>query len=303
MTIAKLSMSAIISMTKQVPGAMVTLFALALALVATSGCDDDPGLLAPSPTAPRYRVTFSVVSDDGLLGALQFDVEYLGSSGTFVGAGGSVSCVPRVSVHIASFNDRGDGRLSAALVDIDGFPTPAAIADCYFVTDDDIDVGSFAITTIDAAGVGDAPLTMLPVMEVTALHASDGTDADPLATTYDVTVAVVSDSGVLGALQFDVRHLGVSGGWVGAGGSVDCTPEVEAALTSFNDRGAGRLSAAFVDLEGFGTPTDVATCRFRTREPLDTESFDAMATDASGPSLVGSDTLPEMAVTHVAALD
>jgi hypothetical protein len=127
----------------------------------------------------------------------------------------------------------------------------------------------------------------------------DDGENDVQAVRYAVTVGVTSHSGVLGALQFDVTHLGSSGGFVGAGGSVDCNPDVDAALTSFNDRGNGRLSAAFVDLQGFQTPTAVATCRFKTREQLAPTSFQVTTTDASGPDLQSSKQLPTMEVLDV----
>jgi hypothetical protein len=128
---------------------------------------------------------------------------------------------------------------------------------------------------------------------------NDDSDDDTQALSYDVTVAVTSDSGVLGALQFDVTHLGSSGGFVGAGASVKCDPAVAVALTSFNDKGNGQLSAAFVDLQGFHTPTPVATCRFKTREQLSPQSFQVTAVDASAPGLEAANVLPTMAVTSV----
>jgi len=130
-------------------------------------------------------------------------------------------------------------------------------------------------------------------------NANDDSENDVQAVRYAVTVGVTSHSGLLGALQFDVTHLGSTGGFVGAGASVDCSADVNAALTSFNDRGNGRLSAAFVDLQGFQTPTPVATCRFKTRERLAASSFQVTTTDASGPDLSASQQLPVMEVLDV----
>ena len=130
-------------------------------------------------------------------------------------------------------------------------------------------------------------------------NTNDDSDNDAQAVRYAIQVAVTSDSGTLGALQFDITHLGASGGFVGAGGSVDCAADVAAGLTSFNDRGAGRLSAAFVDLNGFSTPTAVATCRFKTREQLARGSFQVTTIDASPPGLGQVDIRPTMEVVDV----
>jgi hypothetical protein len=263
---------------------------------AALGCDDDPGL-SGSAGLPQYAVTFAVINDVGTLGGLQFDVDYLGVNGSYVEYRGSVDCVPLVSVALAAFNDRGNGRLSGALSDVSGFPTPTAVARCTFATAEPLDVDSFRVTVIDAAPVGGIGPPVVPVMRASAVSLID--DTNPSGVQYAVTASVISDSGILGALQFDVNYLGESGGFVGAGGSVACTPDVDVALTSFNDRGNGRLSAAFVDLEGFATPTPIATCLFRTTDDVAAEDFEVTVTDASGTDLQSTGELPEMAITSV----
>jgi hypothetical protein len=278
-------------------GSTDVLLAAVLTMCAALGCDNDPAL-SGSAGLPQYAVTFAVINDVGTLGGLQFDVDYLGVNGSYVEFRGSVDCAPLVSVALAAFNDRGNGRLSGALSDVGGFPTPTAVARCTFATAEPLDVDSFRVTVVDAAPVGGVGPPIVPVMRATAVRSID--DTDPNGVQYAVTASVISDSGILGALQFDVTYLGDSGGFVGAGGSVACTLEVDVALSSFNDRGHGRLSAALVDLQGFSTPTPVATCLFKTPDDVAAEDFEVTATDASGPDLQSTGELPEMAITRLA---
>jgi len=120
------------------------------------------------------------------------------------------------------------------------------------------------------------------------------------AVNYDVTIAVTSDSGMLGALQFDVDYVGSSGSWVTKDGAVACKAAEDVALSSFNDRGKGRVSAAMVDLEGFSTPGAVATCSLACSKPPTAADFRVTAVDASNPSLEPAAPFPAMAVTTIA---
>ncbi|MEE8312327.1 MAG: hypothetical protein V3R77_08720, partial [Candidatus Binatia bacterium] len=204
-----------------------------------------------------YAVTFSVTSDSGSLAALQFDVRYLDGNGGWVGAAGSVVCSTLIDVALATYNDRGAGRLSAAIIDLEGFDTPNAMSTCVLRAADAPTAQSFAIivldaTTPDSTGPGVGRPDPFPIMQVTSITVVDDPPASstttttfaPIASDYDVTVSVTSDSGALAALQFDVRYLDGNGGWGGSAGSVACTTLVDAALSTYNDRGGDWLSAA-----------------------------------------------------------
>jgi hypothetical protein len=138
-------------------------------------------------------------------------------------------------------------------------------------------------------GKGRLPGTVATAPKDPATDQSTGSErkdaAENPALPYAVTVSVTTTSGSLGALQFDVIHLGDSGNFVGKADSVDCSPQVEAALATGNNRRAGRLVFALVDVGGFETPSPIVTCTFKTRESLDPNSFDVYvvtATDTNG---------------------
>lgn len=112
----------------------------------------------------------------------------------------------------------------------------------------------------------------------------DPTDNQPVPE-YLVQIGVTSTSGLLGALQFVVNHTGSSGGWQGAGGSVNCTFNTPAALAVCNDVGGGRLKCGVVDTSGFDTPSTVVSCVFKTEENLRTSDFAVSVEEASDVEL------------------
>ncbi|MFP6627159.1 MAG: hypothetical protein VCA74_08920 [Deltaproteobacteria bacterium] len=118
---------------------------------------------------------------------------------------------------------------------------------------------------------------------------------------YSVTIGVISNSGILGALQLEILHTGSSGNFVGKGESVDCSPLVNAAMVLGNNQRGGRLSYALVDLNGFSTPTSVVSCTFKTSEALFPSSFDVRVVDATDPD--GSPVGIDAAITGVLPLN
>jgi hypothetical protein len=136
-------------------------------------------------------------------------------------------------------------------------------------------------------------------------QSNDESDEDTRAVSYAVSIGITTPSGVLGALQFDIRHVGASGGWLGAGSGAVCTPDVPVALATFNDRGDRWLSAAMVDLSGITPPGPVVTCTFKSREQVSAGSFSVQVIDAAGVDADDAkpDPFPAMAVTNVSALN
>jgi len=273
-----------------------------------AGCGNEEGVTA-------FQVSIAVTNASGRIAALQFDV--IGpAGGGWEGAGGGVVCSKQVEVQLATFNDRGGGRMSAALVDLAGFATPTVVATCTYRSLIEPTPDQFQAIVIDASGTdASIPLDPFPEMAVTAVSPTRSLEPFPsttvtttlpgnAATPYAVTFGVTTSSGQLAALQFDARYRRDGGGWLGAGGRVVCTTAVPIALATFNDRGGAWLSAALVDLEGFPTPADVATCIFKTRVPLLPEDFAVEVIDASGPDVdLPLDPFPAMAVTSIEPLD
>jgi hypothetical protein len=128
---------------------------------------------------------------------------------------------------------------------------------------------------------------------------NDDSDADRAARTFQVTVGVTNSAGSLGALQFDIIHGGASGGFAGAAGAARCQSLIAGALATFNDKGHGTLSGALIHLEGIPTPGPVASCTFKSREPVSPADFSIRVVDAadSEGNKPGQD--PQMAVVSV----
>ena len=138
-----------------------------------------------------------------------------------------------------------------------------------------------------------------------AANTNDESDRDRSAAAYEITFGVTDQVGSLGALQFTVEFLGSSGGWRGAGGSVDCTTEVPGAIAAYNDTGGGSLNAGMIVQAGMETPTAVATCVFKSRQAITPDLFRVRVTDAAGAGtapdagIVPVDPLPAVEVIDV----
>ena len=277
------------------------------AALAVAGCDDE---FAPSPSGAttattRYSVTFAVSSNSGILGHLSFEarsLDGLGHWGRF-GPGSGTSCNILVPAYSLNFDDTDDGRLVATVTeDALGWDTPTDVARCTFTRPiPGLRESDFQVTVTEASPPGMPDAQIGTTMEVSAIrqHAANPSPEDPV---YDVTLSVVSESGPLGALQFDTLFLGTRGGWVGAGAGAACISRVDAQLYSVNDVGGGLLKAALVDLDGFPSPGPILTCMFKTGEALEPSSFEITTIDASPPGLEGLQIFPRMAVTEVIKL-
>lgn len=153
----------------------------------------------------------------------------------------------------------------------------------------DVLAGGQAATGVAPGGSATGAITggeeQLPLGEEPGTGVNDATDDDTRATEYGVRFELASTSVPLGALQFDVKYHGGSGGWLGAGGGAACTWLVSAAIHACNDKRGGDLTCALVDTNGISGPTALMECTFKSRNSVDTGSFSVNVTDASSPSL------------------
>jgi hypothetical protein len=142
-----------------------------------------------------------------------------------------------------------------------------------------------------SSGVGARRLAVRTVAFVCAAVAlascGDGdsytdTPEDDTTPVYSIDFHAES-AGNYGALQFDIRHLANSGGFVGRADKVDCVPLVDAIVAS-NYLGERMVKIGMISLQGIQTPADLMHCRFRTREELDASDFEIEVTDASDTS-------------------
>ncbi len=146
------------------------------ALASGGGSDaDDPQAQDPEspvndPTSVSYTVTVGVTSGGGLLSALQFDVRYNGD-GDWLGGAGSVVCSTHPQVALATYNNRGNGWYSAAMIDLTGFEAIGPITTCKISSRDPVDASSFSVSVIDAATPEAGPPDPFPQMAITDIRA------------------------------------------------------------------------------------------------------------------------------------
>ncbi len=135
-----------------------------------SGTDGggSPGTPLPDggTAAIPYEITIMVVGQYGDLGALQFDVEYLGPSGNFVGKADGVDCTSLIGAGLAAFTNKGNGKVTGAMVNVNGFSTPGLIAKCTFKSRDVVTTDDFLVTATDASDVETNALEEFPQMAV-----------------------------------------------------------------------------------------------------------------------------------------
>jgi hypothetical protein len=114
---------------------------------------------------------------EGEIGALQVQIHYLASGGSFTGAGADVACELLAqgvndpgewdddSVAFSTFNDdEHEGILNAAMVSLAGFSGPMDLFRCAFEMPEDRGGMGFTIETVDASDVDLAPIIPLPLL-------------------------------------------------------------------------------------------------------------------------------------------
>jgi hypothetical protein len=101
---------------------------------------------------------------------------------------------------------------------------------------------------------------------------------------YTVTFGVGNRVGRLGAVQFEASAKG-GADWQGSAASVSCRNASGAAMMACNDKGGGKLSCAFVDAKGIGTPIALVSCRLSSSKPVAPSDFAIKVVDASSPDM------------------
>jgi hypothetical protein len=142
---------------------------------AMPGGDRDPSYddsAADDDTIASYSLDF-FVQTRGTFGALQLDVEHLGSSGGFIGRGADVDCVSLnknldVNVLVAS-NYLGERLTRIGLISLEGVVTPAPVVRCGFRTRETLTPGSFLVEVKDASDTGSNPIEPAPRVFVSAI--------------------------------------------------------------------------------------------------------------------------------------
>ncbi len=113
-----------------------------------------------------HFVTFRVTDTETAVSALQFDVDFTGSQGAFAVSGQKPDCTNLAGNSVLAANII-DGRLSAGLISLTGFDTPADVLRCRFMAVTAPVAGDFDITVMDAMTVpGDS---INPAMSVSSI--------------------------------------------------------------------------------------------------------------------------------------
>ena len=115
---------------------------------------------------------------------------------------------------------------------------------------------------------------------------------------YTVTFGVGNRIGRLGAVQFEASAKG-GADWQGAAAQVSCRNASGASMMACNDKGGGKLSCAFVDAKGIGTPISLVSCRLSSSKPVSASDFAIKVVDASSPEMKPAKA--SVVVTSVAA--
>jgi hypothetical protein len=157
-----------------------TSFALIVSTVlALGGCGDDSDD-SEGPTTISYVVSFNLEQTTGLVGALQFEVKYLGDDGDWLGAKAKVRCTWRVVAAIKSCTGKENGRMTCAIVDSHGFVGPTALMECDFISHDgEIEAADFRVSVVDALGSDLTPIDVDVTIKIDALPSVRTTDQSP----------------------------------------------------------------------------------------------------------------------------
>lgn len=108
-------------------------------------CHDDCSGL-PLECKVRFRVTTS-----GLIGALQYTVDYGTETGTFLGSASTVACRTLIvgSAPATFFEDEAKRQLRESVISSSGFATPQDLAECDFATaDPGLEAADFTINVL-----------------------------------------------------------------------------------------------------------------------------------------------------------
>ncbi len=148
-----------------------------------------------------------------------------------------------------------------------------------------------------ATGAGAPGADAAPAKVDTDPGYDDSPADDPSVPTVDLQFAITS-SGRLGAVQFEVVHLGGSGGFVGRGDKIDCTGLVDA-IVAANFAGERVAQMGLINIQGIDTPANILRCAFRSRENLSANSFQINVVDASDTNSETLEPLPTVVLSAI----
>ena len=293
-------------------------------------------------TLPGSSLEFTFSTPDSELDvhAIGFSVDYsaLASLGGFFGDGSSVNCTATpLGAESAFNNDSSSSTLSAGIIHVTGFNTPAELASCEFRTtlpflpDPATLESDFILTVTEASGPGLVPIVPLPSVDITAGDVTLPTTTTTLApgstttTTVGVTTTTstttttlpaagnweiglrLDDAVTFGSLTFTLDYSTASGEMVGSGADVQCAIILDAllagvGLSAFNDDESTRIiTAGFLSPGGGTGPVELATCTFNGSQPT-AGDFTIIVTEAVATDFTALIPTPSVSVSSISQL-
>jgi hypothetical protein len=247
------------------------------------------------------------LNSDVTLGSLQFDTDYSGAGGEFLGSAGTVQCSTLVDALYAPNDIEAESKLTQGLISLNGFDGPTNVSQCTFVSSGQPQPEDFEITVTEASDPNLTPITPLPDVIVvdnidcggpvttTTLGPPTTTTTAGQGNTFNVVFTVASASASIGALQWTVDYETASGEFRDSGAAVKCVPNnALGALFAPNDVDAEReLTLGLIALTPFTAPNTLVTCTFDGVQgdapvPADFAITIDDATDANGEPITAT---------------
>ncbi len=280
---------------------LVPLNPLPAVVVELVGCAPTTTTTTTTLPGTPCQVDF-VLSDDIELGSLQWDVDYSGAAGDFLGSGDDVECVTAVTDGLAAATDHDDTReLVVGVISLGGnIVGPDTVTSCTFVATDDVAPEDFAITVVDASDPDNVVVSPLPAMSVSLVGCNVSTTTTSTTTTTTlapqsctIDIDITSEHADIGSLQFHVDFGDAAGSIASAG---DCTGRAGGTPVFNLQPEFPRLNAAIISLSPFSAPRTVVTCEFADSGPVHGSDFAVMVESASDSLAFELNPLPTMAV-------
>ena len=98
-----------------------------------------------------------------------------------------------------------------------------------------------------------------------------------------MSLSINSNVGLVGGMTVELNFTGPTGSFdVTSGTTPDCSndPEVGNALLVANRNLPGKVTLAWIDVDGFATPTNLASCRLSSTAAITSADFNTTVTEA-----------------------
>ena len=134
----------------------------------TTTTTEPPVTTTLPPADATYKVSYTLASASGGVGALQWTTDYSTAPGAFIGSGALVQCTNRVGSALFAPNDVDATKmLTLGQIALTEFSAPILLADCNFLGTSAPVPGQFVVTIDDATNGNGDPITAVITVAVT----------------------------------------------------------------------------------------------------------------------------------------